>query len=76
MENTNSTQLTIPLDPTSVSIIEQVIKDYFVANLVPAQFTTAQRDTLPALKGLIIYNTTTDKLNFYNGSAWAAITSA
>ena len=30
--------------------------------------------TVPA--GLMVYNTTTNKLNFYNGSAWEAVTSA
>ncbi len=26
--------------------------------------------------GLVVYNTTTNKLNFYNGSAWEVVTSA
>lgn len=41
--------------------------------------TTAQRDAIPAnqlVAGLTVINTTTGKLNFYNGSAWAAVTSA
>jgi hypothetical protein len=36
--------------------------------------TTAQRDAIstpPA--GLVIYNTSTNVLNFYNGSAWGAV---
>jgi hypothetical protein len=39
-------------------------------------YTTTNRDlivTPPA--GMTILNTTTAKLNFYNGSAWAAVTS-
>jgi len=39
-------------------------------------YTTTVRDALTGVpEGLIIYNSTTKKLNFYNGSAWAAITS-
>ena len=43
---------------------------------LPPRMTTTQRDAIsspPA--GLMIYNTTTNKLNFYNGSAWEAVTS-
>lgn len=43
----------------------------------PPQMTTAQRDAIAVpLKSMMIYNTTTNKLNFYNGTAWAAVTSA
>jgi len=44
---------------------------------LPPRMTTAQRDAIatpPA--GLMVYNTTTNKLNFYNGTAWEAVTSA
>ena len=43
---------------------------------LPPRMTTTQRDAIstPA-EGLIIYNTTTKKLNFYNGTAWEAVTS-
>ena len=45
--------------------------------LLPPRMTTTQRDAIgtPAA-GLTVYNTTTNKLNFYNGSAWEAVTSA
>ncbi len=41
------------------------------------RMTTTQRDAIstPAT-GLMVYNTTTNKLNFYNGSAWEVVTSA
>ena len=41
---------------------------------LPPRMTTTQRDavTTPAT-GLVIYNTTTNVLNFYNGSAWGAV---
>lgn len=39
--------------------------------------TTAQRDAISSpAEGLIIFNTTTNKLNFYTGAAWEAVTSA
>jgi hypothetical protein len=44
---------------------------------LPPRMTTTQRDAItspPA--GLMVYNSTTNKLNFYNGTAWEAVTSA
>lgn len=44
---------------------------------LPPRMTTTQRGAIttpPA--GLMIYNTTTNKLNFYNGTAWEVVTSA
>ena len=39
--------------------------------------TTTQRDAISSpAEGLLIYNTTTNKLNFYTGAAWEAVTSA
>lgn len=38
--------------------------------------TTTQRDALTApVEGQIIFNDTTNKINFYNGTAWEAVTS-
>jgi hypothetical protein len=43
----------------------------------PPALTTAQRDAIATpLEGLMLYNSTTKKLNFYNGAAWEAVTSA
>jgi len=43
---------------------------------LPPRMTTAQRNAIgSAAAGLMVYNTTTNKLNFYNGSAWEAVTS-
>ena len=44
---------------------------------LPPRMTTTQRDAIgtPAT-GLIVYNTTTNKVNVYTGSAWEAVTSA
>ncbi len=44
---------------------------------LPPRMTTTQRNAIsspPA--GLMIYNSSTNKLNFYNGSAWEVVTSA
>lgn len=44
---------------------------------LPPRMTTTERNAIatpPA--GLMVYNTTTNKLNFYNGTAWEAVTSA
>lgn len=42
----------------------------------PPSMTTTQRDNISTpIAGLMIYNNTTNKLNFYNGSAWEAVTS-
>lgn len=46
------------------------------AGFILPRMTTAQRDALTAVAGEMIYNTTTNKLNFYNGAAWEAVTSA
>jgi hypothetical protein len=44
---------------------------------LPPRLSTTQRNaiTSPA-EGLMIYNQTTNKLNFYNGTAWEAVTSS
>lgn len=38
----------------------------------PPKLTTTQRDALTATKGMMIYNTSTDALNYYDG-AWQAV---
>lgn len=44
---------------------------------LPPRLTTAQRDAITAPpSGLVIYNTTTGKLNVRGASAWEAVTSA
>ncbi len=44
---------------------------------LPPRWTTTQRDNIASpVAGLEGYNTTTNKKNFYNGSAWEEITSA
>lgn len=44
---------------------------------LPPRMTGTQRDAISSpTAGLIVYNSTTNKLNFYNGSAWEVVTSA
>lgn len=44
---------------------------------LPPRMTSTQRDAIASpAAGLCIYNTTSNKLNFYNGSAWEVVTSA
>ena len=48
----------------------------------PPQLTTANRAIMQAeaesgaLEGAMIYNSSTKKLQFYNGSAWETVTSS
>ena len=46
------------------------------SRMVLTPITTAQRDALTASEGMVIFNTTTKKLNVYNGTIWEAVTSA
>jgi len=44
---------------------------------LPPRMTSTQRDAISSpTAGLVIYNSTSNKLNFYNGSAWEVVTSA
>ena len=38
--------------------------------LLVSRMTTAQRDALEAVNGMIIYNTSTNQFNFYEDSVW------
>jgi hypothetical protein len=38
--------------------------------------TSTQRDALTASAGMIIFNSTTSKINVYSGSAWEEVTSS
>lgn len=46
------------------------------AGFLPPRMTTPQRDAiLTPATGLLIYNTSTNQLNYYTGSAWQIVTS-
>lgn len=56
----------------SASAILQV--DSTTKGFLPPRMTTTERDAIASpAAGLVVYNTTTNVLNFYNGSAWGAI---
>lgn len=41
---------------------------------MPPRMTTTQRDAIPSpTAGMVIYNSTTNVLNFYNGATWGAV---
>ena len=46
------------------------------AALILPRMTTTQRDAMTAVSGMLIYNTTTGKLNVRGASAWEVVTSA
>lgn len=59
-------------DSTAAVRIDSTTKGF-----LPPRLTTTQRDNISSpTVGLMIYNLTTNKLNFYNGTAWEAVTSA
>ena len=43
------------------------------AAFLPPRMTTAQRDALTAINGMIVYNSTTGAMNYYKAGAWTAI---
>ena len=45
------------------------------APFYPPFVTTSQRNSMTVTKGAMVFNSTTNKLNVYNGSAWEAVTS-
>jgi hypothetical protein len=62
---------------STVNAAAQLQVDSTTRGFLPPRMTTAQRDAITSVPaGLMVYNTTTNKLNFYNGSAWEAVTSA
>lgn len=53
--------------PTASTILE--LKSTTKA-FVPTKMTTTQRDAMTALAGMVVYNTTTNKHQGYNGTTW------
>ena len=56
-------------DPSAVAAIE--ISSTTKGLLLP-RMTTTQRDAITAVAGLVIYNTTTTKMECYDGATWQA----
>lgn len=77
--------VTDPITGNSTAIIyakeHTFIGDHsdFSAFIIPKRMTTVERDAVAIgllVTGMVIYNTTTNKINFWNGSIWEAVTSA
>jgi hypothetical protein len=59
---------------SSVAASAIIQADSTTQGLLPPRMTTAQRDAIASpATGLVVYNTTTAKVNVYNGSAWVAL---
>lgn len=72
--------LTVATGDTAILAItanKQVIRlstEYLFKLSQPPKYTTTQRNQIPSpVAGFTIYNTTTNTLNFYNGTAWKAV---
>lgn len=63
-------------DGLDIVVDSSVVSKIKSTGILFPSFTTSERDALTGVDtGSTIYNSTTNKLNFYNGSAWEAITS-
>lgn len=66
----------IGIGTSSLNASAKVQIDSTTQGFLPPRLTTTQRNAISSpAAGLMIFNTTTAKLNFYNGSAWEAVTS-
>lgn len=65
-------------DPSNYPTDSAVLDVYSLRQgFAPPRMTTAQKNAIASpLTGLIVYDTTTNKLQVYTGSAWEAVTSA
>jgi hypothetical protein len=63
---------TTTIDPSCLLQLTSTAKGF----RPPAMTTTNRAAIATPIAGLMIYNTTTNKLNFYNGTAWEVVTSA
>ena len=50
----------------------QLQVDSTTKGFLPPRMTTTQRDAIEAIAGLMIYNTTDNNLNYYNGTSWTS----
>ncbi len=63
--------------PNVINAAAVLQADSTTKGFLPPRMTTAERDAIVnPPEGLEIYNLTTHKKNFYNGSAWEQVTSA
>jgi hypothetical protein len=70
----NSTGLV--LGSSAINAKAKLQVDSTTQGFLPPRMTTAQRDAITSVPaGLMIYNTSLNKLNFYNGTTWETVTS-
>lgn len=50
----------------------QLQVDSTTKGFLPPRMTSTQRDAIEATAGLIVYNTTDNNLNYYNGTSWTS----
>jgi hypothetical protein len=50
----------------------QLQVDSTTKGFLPPRMTSTQRDAIEATAGLLIYNTTDNNLNYYNGTSWTS----
>ena len=63
------------IDCRKVTATGEVKCSSTTAPFYPPVVTTTQRNAMTVTQGAIVYNSTTKKLNFHNGTGWAVVTS-
>jgi hypothetical protein len=73
-DNTTSTFYLTPVAPHASAVLQLEATPTGGQGFLPPRHTDTTRDaiTSPAT-GLMVFNTTTNKINFYNGTAWRAV---
>ena len=66
--NTNSNQIQEIASGDNLDMTGNNIKS--VSQVIFAGMTTTERNALTAASGMVIYNSSTNKLQCYNGSSW------
>ena len=67
----------VAIGNTAPSAAAKLQIDSETQGFLPPRMSTTQRNAISTPpEGLVIFNLTTHKLNFYNGTAWEAVTSA
>lgn len=61
---------------SAVSSVAAIEISSTTKGLLLPRMTATQRDAISAVAGLVVYNSDSNKINFYNGSAWEVVTSA
>lgn len=61
-------------EPISANYSALLVLESITKGLLFPRMTTTQRDAIVnPIAGLVIYNTTTNVLNFHNGTVWGAV---